>query len=188
MLRLLENSIPCHTLACGDACKLADTKSTHFLSPDLHLSVIKIRPDRGKLICSKICSKKLKNKIKGRQLFMPEKRSIKMPDKCNVLKIQSTFNIDPINVLNSEKCYISFAGIKFFLFFQMKNKYWVNIFLELTGQTSVIYDFSYFPNGQTSILHLSILFFTPPMLQTFRKIVLTTALLYQQMHYSTKKM
>ena len=53
-----------------------------------------------------------------------------------------------------------------FPFFQMKNKYRVYVFLELTGQTSVIYIFSYFPIGQTSVLHLSILFFTPPMLQT----------------------
>ena len=39
-------------------------------------------------------------------------------------------------------------------------------FLELNGQTLVIYNFSYFPNGQTSVLHQSILFFIPPILQT----------------------
>ena len=38
---------------------LADTKSTPCYSPGLHLSVIKNRPDRGQLICSNTCSKKL---------------------------------------------------------------------------------------------------------------------------------
>ena len=38
----------------------ADTKSTPCLSSDLHLSVIKIRPKRGQLICLKICSKRSK--------------------------------------------------------------------------------------------------------------------------------
>ena len=29
-----------------------------------------------------------------------------MPDKCNILKISINFNIDPINVRNSEKIYL----------------------------------------------------------------------------------
>ena len=52
-----------------------------------------------------------------------------------------------------------------FPFLQMKNKYQVYVFLELTGQFSVLNNFSYFPNGQTSVLYLSILFLMPPMLQ-----------------------
>ena len=34
---------------------MADSKSTLCLSSDLHLSIIKIRPERGQLLFSKIC-------------------------------------------------------------------------------------------------------------------------------------
>ena len=37
----------------------ADAKSTPAYSLDLHFSVVHYRPDRGTLICSKICSKEL---------------------------------------------------------------------------------------------------------------------------------
>ena len=35
--------------------------------------------------------------------------------------------------------------------FQMKNKYRVYVYLELTGQTSVLYNYSYFPNGKIKL-------------------------------------
>ena len=44
----------------------ADAKSTPTYSSDLHFSVFQYRPDRGALMCSKICLKKLWNKSKGR--------------------------------------------------------------------------------------------------------------------------
>ena len=42
-----------------------DAKSTPSYSSDLLLSVFQNRPDRGALICLKICSKKYKTKRKG---------------------------------------------------------------------------------------------------------------------------
>ena len=38
---------------------MADAKRTPSYSSDLHFLVLHYRPDRGTLICSKICSKKL---------------------------------------------------------------------------------------------------------------------------------
>ena len=51
---------------------MADAKSTTSYSLDLHFSVIKNRPDRGALICSKTCSKKFENKKKGQKWHMPD--------------------------------------------------------------------------------------------------------------------
>ena len=48
-------------------CNRADAKSTPSYSSDLHFSGFQYRPDRGALICYKICLKKLKNEYKGQQ-------------------------------------------------------------------------------------------------------------------------
>ena len=50
---------------------MVDAKSTPSYSSDLHFSVLQNRPDRGALICSKICSKKFKVKKKGWKWHMP---------------------------------------------------------------------------------------------------------------------
>ena len=70
----------------------------------------------------------------------------------------------------------------------MKNKYWVYVYLELTGQTSVLYNFSYFPNGQTLVLFCQSYFLRPQCCKSrFLRIVPTIALQSRQLHFSTEK-
>ena len=72
---------------------MADTKSTLSYSSNLHFSVFQNRPNRGALMCWKICSKKFKNKKKGWKWCMPDKKGqhwCYMPDKCNIFENEST--------------------------------------------------------------------------------------------------
>ena len=72
---------------------MADAKSTLSYSSNIHFSVFQNRPDRGALICWKICLKKFKNKKKGWKWCMPNKKGQHwccMPDKCNIFENEST--------------------------------------------------------------------------------------------------
>ena len=65
-------------------------KAPTLIYSDQHISVFQNRPDRGAIICSKLCSKKFSNKKKGWKWYMPDKKAWQwcyMPDKWIILKI-----------------------------------------------------------------------------------------------------
>ena len=61
---------------------------------------------------------------------------------------------------------------------QMKNKYWVYVYLELTGQTSVLYNFSFFSKWTNlGPISVDLIFYAPNVANLgFLRIVPTIAL------------